>query len=92
MKALFILHILFFSIPTFSDDKLLIEDTVIKKVEGDERDTIHFKNHAGVYSVHKYSTDYLKIKNNLEKSLKSKSIIKVKADATTLEINETLTP
>lgn len=67
---------------------MLIEDSVRQISSRDSAEKIIFKKHSGVYYLHSSSKHYKSIKAALELSLKSGQVLKLKADPTTMEIEE----
>ena len=94
MKYLFQIFVLslFFgcTTPTPSEEEtsLVVKDSVHKILSQEKADQIYFKKHSAVYYLPKDSKNYSDLKAALEKSQKSGLSLHVKADPTTMEIQE----
>lgn len=99
MKTFICLFIIFTSVSKATNEtprrtiaqeaKVLVEDSVRKIIpQAGSVDKIIFNKHAGIYYLKTDSKHYESIKTALINSQKSGESVQVKADSTTLEIEE----
>ena len=71
-------------------NRVLVEDIVYKILDQKSGYKVLFREHAGVYYLKSKVKDYKSILSALEESRDKKKSVKVRADATSLEIDELL--
>jgi hypothetical protein len=70
------------------ESKVLVEDTVHKVIPDGADFKIIFQRHAGIYYLKARSSNFNAIKSALEESSKTGDVIQLKADSTTLVLEE----
>lgn len=70
------------------ESKVLVEDVVYKVLPDGEDYKVIFKRHAGIYYLKARTSNFEAIKSALKESSKSGDVIQLKADASSLSIEE----